>query len=459
MQTEFLSPDIETLVKEERYADVARFLSTRHPTEDAELIEGLEPEEIYHLFKKLDPRTAIDIFRELPDTLQSETAELLSDGELTQLLKILPPDERADLAKSISEDRLDEVLPLLAQKERDEIKKLSSYPEGTAGSVMTTDYVAFPESFTVQEAINRIRLEGAQREAVSVIFVLTEERKLCGYVTLTDLILAKPTATLASIKKEPAAEITADADQEEASFTITKYGLLVLPVVDSSGLLIGIITHDDAMDVVEEERTEDMERFMAITGKHQETSYLNTSAWAHFSRRVIWLVVLAIFDFFSGAVLQTYQDTIAHLMLLTFYMPMLTDMGGNTGSQAATVIVRALALKEIDKRDILRVVWKELRISLMLGLVLGAIAFLRVNLMSGGTTIPATLTLVQIGTAIAIALAVQVISATIIGAALPLASAAVKIDPALIASPALTTIVDITGLLIYFGITKAMLGI
>ena len=213
------------------------------------------------------------------------------------------------------------------------------------------------------------------------------------------------------------------------------------------------------MDVVEEERTEDMERFMAITGKHQETSYLNTSAWAHFSRRVIWLVILAIFDFFSGAVLQTYQDTIAHLMLLTFYMPMLTDMGGNTGSQAATVIVRALALKEIDKHDILRVVWKELRISLMLGLVLGLIAFLRVNLMSGGTTIPATLTLVQIGTAIAIALAVQVISATIIGAALPLASAAVKIDPALIASPALTTIVDITGLLIYFGITKAMLGI
>lgn len=456
---ELLSPDIETLVKENKYADVVEFLSAHHPTEDAELIADLKPEEIRRLLKNLDAQAAADIFCELPDALQSDTAELMSQSELTTMLEKLPPDERADLAKSIPESQLDAVLPFLAKKERDEIKELASYPEGTAGSVMTTDYIAFPELLTVQQAINRIRLEGAQKAAVSLIFMLDTERKLCGYVTLEDLILAKPLATLESIKKPLVAEITAEADREEASYKITKYGLIVLPVVDDTGSLIGIITHDDAMDVVEEERTEDMERFMAITGKHQDTSYLQTPALTQFSRRVIWLIILAFFDFISGAVLQSYQNTLSTLMLLAFYMPMLTDMGGNTGSQSATVIVRAIALKEVGPRDIFRVIWKELRISLMLGVVLGLIAFLRVELTGGSSVIPAALSLSQIGFAIGLALAVQVVSATIIGAVLPLLSSAFKFDPALIASPALTTIVDITGLLIYFGIAKAMLHI
>ncbi len=456
---ELLAPDIETLVKENKYADVVQFLSAHHPTEDAELIADLKPEEIRKLLKNLDPQAAADIFCELPDALQSDTAELMSQSELTTMLEKLPPDERADLAKSIPESQLDAVLPFLAKKERDEIKELASYPEGTAGSVMTTDYIAFPELLTVQQAINRIRLEGAQKAAVSLIFMLDTERKLCGYVTLEDLILAKPLATLESIKKPLVAEITAEADREEASYKITKYGLIVLPVVDDTGSLIGIITHDDAMDVVEEERTEDMERFMAITGKHQDTSYLQTPALTQFSRRVIWLIILAFMDFISGAVLQSYQNTLSTLMLLAFYMPMLTDMGGNTGSQSATVIVRAIALKEVGPHDIFRVIWKELRISLMLGVVLGLIAFLRVELTGGSSVIPAALSLTQIGIAIGLALAVQVVSATIIGAVLPLLSSAFKFDPALIASPALTTIVDITGLLIYFGIARAMLHI
>mgnify|MGYP002344202746 FL=1 len=456
---ELLAPDIETLVKENKYADVVQFLSAHHPTEDAELIADLKPEEIRKLLKNLGPQAAADIFCELPDALQSDTAELMSQSELTTMLEKLPPDERADLAKSIPESQLDAVLPFLAKKERDEIKELASYPEGTAGSVMTTDYIAFPELLTVQQAINRIRLEGAQKAAVSLIFMLDTERKLCGYVTLEDLILAKPLATLESIKKPLVAEITAEADREEASYKITKYGLIVLPVVDDTGSLIGIITHDDAMDVVEEERTEDMERFMAITGKHQDTSYLQTPALTQFSRRVIWLIILAFMDFISGAVLQSYQNTLSTLMLLAFYMPMLTDMGGNTGSQSATVIVRAIALKEVGPHDIFRVIWKELRISLMLGVVLGLIAFLRVELTGGSSVIPAALSLTQIGIAIGLALAVQVVSATIIGAVLPLLSSAFKFDPALIASPALTTIVDITGLLIYFGIARAMLHI
>ena len=459
MVKELLTPDIETLVRESNYTDIAGFLTQHHPAEDAELISGLKPEEIREIFRHLNPQDAADIFCELPDTVQADTAADMSRLELTTMLEALPPDERADLAKSIPEDQLDEVLPFLAKKDRDEIRKLASYPEGTAGAIMTTDYIAFPELLTVQQAVNRIRLEGAQKKAVSIIFILDTERKLSGYITLEALILSKPQATLASIRKPLVASITAGADQEEASFRITKYGLIVLPVVDDQGSIIGIITHDDAMDVVEEEHTEDMERFMAITGKHQDTSYLQTSVWTQFSHRVIWLVILAFCDFLSGAVLQSFQNTLSSLMLLTFYMPMLTDTGGNTGSQSATVIVRAIALKELGPKDIFKVIWKEFRISLMLGLVLGLIAFARVEFTAAGTVLPAALTLPQIGFAIGLALSVQVVSATIIGAVLPLISSAFKLDPALIASPALTTIVDITGLLIYFGIARAVLHI
>lgn len=459
MVNELSAHEVASLVKAGLFVDVAEFLAQRHPAEDAEFLEGLDPADIHSLLENLDARLAADIFCELPDSLQADTAELMSQEQLITMLEKLPPDERADLAKSIPEERLEAALPFVAKKERDEMKALASYPEGTVGSVMTTDYIAFPERLSVQQAVARIRLEGAQKKAVSLIFVLDEGRKFDGYISLEDLILAKPSSLLSEIKKKPIDKITADADQEEAARAISRYGLVALPVVDANGAIIGIVTHDDAMDVVEAEQTEDMEKFMAISGKHGDTSYLQTGAAGQFLRRVPWLVILALFDFVSGAVLQSFQDTIATLMLLTFYMPMLTDMGGNTGSQAATVVVRALALKEIEPRDILRVLWKELRIALMLALALGAIAFARVMLTSGGAVIPACLTLPRIGMAIALALAAQVVSATIIGALLPLVSSALKMDPALIASPALTTIVDITGLAIYFGMARLLLGV
>jgi len=451
--------EIDVLVKENNIADITAFLISHHPAEDAELLSELKPEEVQAVLKQIDSQKAADIFCELPTALQVDTAHGFSRAELTTLLEKLPPDERADLAKALPEEQLDEVLPFLAQKERDEIKKLAAWPEDKAGSVMTTDYIAFPETLTVKQAIERIRLEGAKKEAVSIIYTIDPGRKLCGYLTLEDLILAKPDSDLSDIMKKTPSEVTASADREEAVYQITKYGLMVLPVVDESGRLIGIITHDDAMDVVEQERTEDMERFMAIAGKHQDTSYLQTSVWTQFSHRVLWLVVLAFCGLFSGAVLQSYEATLSRLMLLAFYMPMLADTGGNTGSQSATVVVRALALKEIDYHDTLQVIWKEFRIALLLGITLGVLAYLRVQLTGRGTVLPYPLTLGKIGMAIGIALTIQVVTATIIGAVLPLIAAAFKLDPALIASPALTTIVDITGLLIYFGIAHTILHI
>jgi len=459
MLSELIGPDIAVLVKENRLDDVTSFLTRHHPAEDAELLSELKPDEIQAVLKRLDSQTAADIFCKLPSTVQVDVAEDFDRPELITLLEKLSPDDRADLAKALPEEQMDDVLPFLAQKERDDIRKLTAWAEGTAGSVMTTDYVAFPESLTVKQALERIRLEGAKKEAVSIIYILDAGRKLSGYLTLEDLILAKPDSRLAAIKKRLVAEITASADREEAVYKISRYGLMVLPVVDEAGTLIGIITHDDAIDVIEQERTEDMERFMAIAGKHQDTSYLQTSIWTHFSHRILWLVILAALDLVSGAVVQSYETSLSKLILLAFYMPMLADTGGNTGSQSSTVIVRALALKEIKPRDACRVVWKELRIAVLMGLVLALLAFLRVEFTGSSSPLPAALSLSQVGLAISLALAVQVISATIIGAVLPLIAAAFKLDPALVASPALTTIVDITGLLIYFGTAHLLLHI
>lgn len=459
MVKELLQPDIEVLIKEKNYIDVADFLSECHPAESAELLTDaeIEPDEIKEILIRIDPKVSADIFCELPDALQYDTTQLMTSGELTELMENMPPDERADLAKEIPEEQLEEVLPLLAQKERDDLKKLVAWEEGTAGSVMTTDYIAFPETVTVRQALEQIRLEGAKKAAVSTIFTLDAARHLTGFLTLEDLILAKPFMTLDEAKNEPIAEVNASSDREEAVYNISKYNLMTLPVVDENRMLIGVITHDDIIDIIEEERTEDMERFMAISGKHEDTGYLQTSVWTQFSRRVVWLIALAVCGLVSGAVMQSFEATIANLMLLTFYMPMLTDTGGNTGSQSATVVVRALALKEIEPRDALRVIWKELRIAIMLGLVLGVLAFLRVELMSRGALLPDGISLVKVAVVIGTALCVQVISATVIGALLPMIASAFKMDPALVASPALTTVVDITGLLIYFGLATLLL--
>jgi magnesium transporter len=235
--------------------------------------------------------------------------------------------------------------------------------------------------------------------------------------------------------------------------------LVALPVVDEDGLLLGSITHDDALDVIEEERTADMERFMAIVGKPDDAAYLKTSIWSHFKKRIGWLVILAVLGLVSGGILQRYESTLMSLMILAFYMPMLIDTGGNTGSQSATVIVRSLALKEISPKHALKVVWKELQIAILLSIVLGGLAFIRVVFATSPAAIPEAMSLMKVGFSISIALALQVLSATILGALLPLGAAALKLDPALVASPALTTIVDITGLFIYFGTVTLILGL
>lgn len=459
MQNELDPNMIVQFLKDGRNAEAFALLEHLHPTEIAEILSPFPPEVIQSVLFLFPKQRRGPIFCEFSYAEQADIAQLLETTDLVSLLRSLSPDDQVDLLKALPDEQYNAVLPVLAKKEREDLIKLASYPEGSAGSIMNTDYISYPQHLLIQEVLQRIRLERAQKEAIYRIYVLDNDRKLIGTLSVTDLILASPTAKLSEVMKTKIVSIDVNESQEEAVFMMARYDLVALPVVDEHNTLLGNITHDDALDVIEEERTSDMERFMAIVGKHDDTTYLKTSIWTHFRKRVVWLIILAFLGLISGSILESYEGTLTSLMILAFYMPMLIDTGGNTGSQSATVMVRALALKEITPKNVIRVIWKEFRVSVLLALVLASLAFIRVVFISNPSSIPEAFALTDIGFAIAIALAVQVVTATIIGAMLPLGAAALKLDPALVASPALTTIVDITGLFIYFATVSMILGI
>lgn len=459
MQHELNRTMIVQYLKNGQTSEAFTLLEHLHPTEIVEILTPFSTEIIQSVLFLFPKQRRGAIFCELSYADQADIAQLLEISELVSLLRSLSPDDQVDLLKALPDEQYNAVLPVLAKKEREDLIKLASYPEGSAGSIMNTDYISYPQHLSIQEVLQRIRLERAQKEAIYRIYILDTDRKLIGTLSVTDLILSDPTAKLSEVMKTKIVSIDVNESKEEAVFMMARYDLVALPVVDEHNTLLGNITHDDALDVIEEERTSDMERFMAIVGKHDDTTYLKTSIWTHFRKRVVWLVILAFLGLASGAILESYEGTLTSLMILAFYLPMLIDTGGNTGSQAATVMVRALALKEITPRNVLRIIWKEFRVSVLLALVLASLAFLRVVLISNSSSIPEAFALTDIGFAIAIALAVQVVTATIIGALLPLGAAALKLDPALVASPALTTIVDITGLIIYFGMVSLILGL
>lgn len=435
------------------------FLSSGHPRVIAESLAALTPVEVSAVLSAGDLSLAAEIFSEMEEWFQADVSETMNRRQLARLVTEMAPDDRVDLLGRIPENRRERILSALAVAEREDIRKLSAYHEGSAGSVMTSDYATLSPELTATEAIDTLRLEAPDKETIYYAYVVDDERRLIGFLSLKDLILAPARERVKEIMNAGVISVKATDDQEFAARQIQKYRLIALPVVNGDDALVGIITHDDAIDIITREHTEDLEKFMAIQGSHDAASYLRTPALTHFRNRVLWVVGLAATGLLSGTIIHHFQATLSHLMILAIYMPMLADTGGNTGSQSATVVIRALALNEITGKDMLRVLWKELRISLMLASVLAVVAWIKVALLSGGTPLPDGLTLPRVGSVIVLALSIQVITATLVGALLPLGAARLRLDPAVVASPALTTVVDITGLLIYFTCAKLLLGI
>jgi magnesium transporter len=452
-------PELRDLLAKKNVKGLREFCASSHPATVAEFLGGLTPEEVWHVLTVLEPRLQAEIFGHLDEDLQVSLAEALKRQDLAGIVTHMSADERVDLLKRLPEDKQERLLPVLAQAEREDIRRLSSYAEGTAGAVMTSDYATLSPEQTASEAIAKLRREAPDKETIYYSYVLDSSRRLIAHVSLKDLILARPEKRVEEIMHRDIIFAHVTDDQEDAAQKIAKYDLIALPVVNGNNVLVGIITHDDAIDIIHQEHTEDMEKFMAITGSHETGTYLRTSSWGHFKHRCVWLVVLAALGLVSGYIVQSFEGLLLQFAILATFMPMLADTGGNTGSQSATLVVRALALMEISTRDMLRVLWKEFKVGLPLALLLAGLAFGRVILFAEGSGRPDGYSVSSIGAAIGVALGLQVMTATLIGALLPLAVAKLKFDPAVVASPALTTIVDITGLFIYFMTAKLLLGI
>lgn len=458
-KNQLLVPELREFLSAQDSKTLKEFCESEHPAIIAELISALSAEEVWGVIKHADKAIRSQIFSYFDEDTQIKIIETLQRDEIVSLLSEMSHDDRADLFKRLPENLQKLLLPALAQAEREDIRRLSAYPENTAGAVMTSDYATLSPQMTVAEAIEHLREIAPNKETIYYSYVVDENRKLIGFSSLKDLILAPKEALVGDIMHRDPIFARVTDDQEDVARKIQKYDLIAIPVVNGNDVLVGIITHDDALDIITQEHNEDLEKFMAIAGSHEVGVYLKTPAWVHFKNRAYWVVGLAGLGLVSGMIIHSFEKALTKLLILALYMPMVADTGGNTGSQSATVVVRALALREISPKDVFKVIFKEFKIASLLALILGFLSWGKVMFLSQDSEIPAGFSLSQIGLSIALALAIQVVTATLIGAILPLGAARLKLDPAVIASPALTTIVDITGLLIYFSTAKFLLGI
>jgi len=459
MKNPILAPELREYLVKNDIKSLQEFCAAGHPGVIADFLAGLTTREIWQVLIHIEPALRAEIFSKFDVDVQVDLADMLRRKDLASLVADMPPDDRVDLLKRIPRDQCEALLPAIAQAEREDIRKLYSYPEYSAGAVMTSDYATLSVELTAADAIAKLGQEAPDKETIYYAYIVDEARKLIGFVSLKDLILARTRTHVGDIMHRDVIFARITEDQEEAALKIQKYDLIALPVINGNDILVGIITHDDAIDIFAQEHTEDMEKFMAISGAHETGVYMRTLAWMHFRNRSGWIFILALLGLVSGYIVQSFEGLLMQVALLATFMPMLADTGGNTGSQAATLVVRALALNEVSPKDTPAIIFKEAKVAFLLGILLAGFAFARVIFFAQGTNMPADYSLALLALSIAIALGLQVITATLIGALLPLAAARLKFDPAVVASPALTTIVDITGLLIFFVTITLMLGV
>ncbi|MDR2222585.1 MAG: magnesium transporter [Flavobacteriaceae bacterium] len=423
------------------------------PTIDvSEALSHMNNQDLLVIFEEFTKEEQAGIFSEFTLVRQLSFFQQISKKRFSKIFEQMPSDARADLFQVLTQQEQIDLLPFLSKQVRENVLALSSYPADTAGGIMITDFATVSKNMSCFEAMQKIRLDSPSKKTIYYVYVVNEDQTLVGFITLKDLIIAEPDELVSTALHEDFIYGLVYEEAESIAAKIDKYELVALPILNDKMQLVGIVTHDEAIDVIQAEHTENMERFMGIISSNEEMNYTQTSIFEHFKKRVFWLVILAVVGIISGLIIHSYEGALAQMMILALYMPMVADTGGNAGSQSATVIIRALALGQINMKAWMGVLWKEFRIALMLAVCLGLLAFAKVVFLSWETEIPQVYSLITIGMVIATALSLQVISSTLIGAVLPLVVKKVGGDPAVVASPAITTIVDISGLLIYFSL-------
>lgn len=432
-----------------KFAEIRKLLSDANPVDIAQMFEELDEEDVIRVFRLLPKEVAAETFSYMSSEAQKNIVESMTDRELSGIIDELFLDDTVDLIEEMPASVVKKVLANTFGEKRSLINRFLQYKEDSAGSIMTIEFVDLKKEMTVEKAFEHIRKTGVDKETIYTCYVIDANRVLEGVITVKDLLLAAPSDIVGDIMDTNIIYATTDEDKEDVAHIFHKYDFMSLPVVDKEKRLVGIVTFDDAMDVMEEENTEDFEKMAAIMPS--ERPYLKTSIFEHAKHRIVWLMVLMISATFTGAIISSFEDAFKVIPVLVAFIPMLMDTGGNSGSQTSTLIIRGMALGEIEGRDVLRVWWHEIAVSLILGAALAAVSILKTYFLNGGN--------IRLSVTVSLSLYATVIIAQSIGCLLPIAVKKVGLDPAVAASPIITTIVDACALSIYFAVAKTFMGL
>lgn len=446
MVAKVIFPEVVELIELKQFDALKTVLIDLFPQDIAELIEELEEGHKGILFRLLPKNLAIEVFEHLAHLEQENLLFSFSNTRIKEILESMSPDDRTNLLEELPAKIVKKWITLLSRQDRAIVNTLLNYPEESVGRLLTPDYVDLRMWMTAQQAIEHIRRIGLDKETVFYLYVIDEKRTLKGVVSLKKLVLAAPETLVKDLMFEDFVAVHARDDQEEAATLAQKYDLLALPVLDNEDRLVGIVTIDDLMDVLEEEVTEDFHKMAAITPLAEE--YLDTGVLRLMSRRVIWLILLLFTGGISSSILKLYSQTIETIVSLTFFIPMLLGTCGNTGTQSATLVIRGLATGEIESADIFHVIKREVFVGILLGGVLGIFGFLRVYISQQNFWL-------SLSTGLTFLCAL--VAATLAGSSLPLIFEKLKLDPAVLAGPSITTIMDVLGLIIYFEMAKHLI--
>ena len=454
---EIVEKALLAMLEEKKYSTLRDILVTMNPSDVAGMFRGLEEKQIPLMFRLLPKEQAAETFVEMEPDDQELLIRGFSDNELKEVLDELYVDDAADLVEEMPANVVKRILKHADPEMRSSINQILRYPENSAGSIMTTEYVSLRPHMTVEEAILRIRRQGVDKETIYTCYVLEKDRTLTGLVTVKDLLLADDDEMkIEDLMLTNLISVTTQTDQEEVARMFNKYNFLALPVVDGENRMVGIVTFDDAMDVMEDEATEDMEIMAAMTPS--EKTYLKSTPFDLFKHRIPWLMLLMVSATFTGMIITSFEDALSLLPALTAFIPMLMDTGGNCGSQSSVTVIRALSLDELKFSDLFRVMWKEIRTAVLCGTTLAVVCFAKVflvdRLLMGNESISLT-----VNGVVCLTLCVTVVIAKFVGCSLPLLAKRLGFDPAVMASPFITTIVDALSLLVYFLFAKTLLGV
>ena len=431
---------IQTLINEKKYFEIRKYLNDLNTVEVSELLNQFESSELIMIFRLLSKNRAADVFSYLDTEHQEMIINTMTDVETKNIFDELYFDDIVDIIEEMPANVVKQILQNTDAKDRHLINQLLKYPDNSAGSIMTTEYMDLKKDMSVSQALSKIRETIEDTENVYTCYVISKDRKLEGVISLKELITSDDDVILEDLMNRNFVSVHTNDDQEEVAEIIKKYDLIVLPVTDVEGRLLGIITIDDVMDVVEQEATEDFHRMAGISPV--EESYLKTSAFKMARQRISWLIILMISATFTGRIIKNYESVLQSVVILSSFIPMLMDTGGNAGAQSSTIVVRALALGEVKPKDTFKILRKEFCISFIVAVVLAAINYLRLITM--------TRTPLNVALVVSVTLIFVVMISKIIGAFLPVVAKSLKMDPAIMAGPLITTILDALTLTIYF---------